>query len=142
MSPQHWPQLGCGAIVRCDEGILLVKRGRPPHQGLWAIPGGKVLPGEKLADAVAREVLEETGIRIAVGEMIYHMEYIEQGEAESLAFHYVVLDFDAEYLSGELRAGDDAAEAAWVDFAGLKQLNLTESTSEALHTLFPDEYPR
>lgn len=140
MSP-HWPQLGCGAIVRRDNSLLLVKRGRPPHEGLWAIPGGKVKAGESLPVAVAREVLEETGIRINVGEMIYHMEYIEQAEDGSLAFHYVVLDYAGEYLGGELCAGDDAAEANWVEFSELPQLEMTPSTSQALHTLFPEEYP-
>lgn len=142
MSTPHWPQLGCGAIVRRDDAVLLVRRGRPPRAGEWAIPGGRVQPGERLREAVAREVLEETGITIRVGEMSYQLEYIERDNDGGLAYHYVVLDYAAEYLSGEPVAGDDADEAAWVPFHSLAQMRLTDSTCDALHTLFPTEFPR
>lgn len=142
MSSTHWPQLGCGAIVRRNDSILLVKRGRPPQQGLWAIPGGKVLPGESLKKAVEREIFEETGVRIKAGELVYQLEYIEHDEQGELAFHYVVLDFEAEYLEGEAQAGDDADEAAWLPFSELSDWPLTDSTRKALHTLFPEECPQ
>lgn len=142
MPAPHWPQLGCGAIVRRDDTLLLVKRGRPPRQGQWAIPGGKVQAGESLRVAVEREILEETAISVRAAEMVYQLEYIEHDEAGALAFHYVVLDYAATYLSGEPCAGDDAAEAAWVHFDKLAALALTDSTREALHTLYPDEFPR
>lgn len=142
MTATHWPQLGCGAIVRRDNTVLLVKRGMPPRQGQWAIPGGKVLAGESLHVAAEREVFEETGIRVRAGEMVYQLEYIEHDESGELAFHYVVLDYLAEYRGGELKAGDDAIEAAWVSFAELVSINLTDSTRDALHTLFPREFPR
>jgi ADP-ribose pyrophosphatase len=137
----HWPQLGCGAIVRRGDAVLLVKRGRPPREGQWAIPGGKVKAGEKLQAAVEREVLEETGISIRAAEMIYQLEYIEHDESGELAFHYVVLDYAAEYITGEPCAGDDAEEAAWIRFDELDTLPLTDSTREALHTLYPEEFP-
>lgn len=142
MDLPHWPQLGCGAIVCRDDRVLLVKRGRPPRAGQWAIPGGKVHAGESLRAAAEREILEETSISIRAGEMVYQLEYIECDEAGVLAFHYVVLDFAGEYLSGEPCAGDDAAAVAWVRFDELAALALTDSTREALHTLFPDEFPR
>lgn len=142
MISPHWPQLGCGAIVRRGDAVLLVKRGRAPQAGEWAIPGGKVRAGELLQAAVEREVLEETGVVIRAANMVYQLEYLEHDEAGGLAFHYVVLDYDAEYLRGEPRAGDDAEQAAWVPFDGLHDLTLTDSTREALHTLFPQEFPR
>lgn len=142
MPSSHWPQLGCGAIVRRGERVLLVKRGRPPRQGQWAIPGGKVKAGESLRAATEREVLEETGIRVRAGELAYQLEYIEHDAHGALAFHYVVLDYAADYLGGEPRAGDDAEAAAWVRFDELDTLPLTDSTREALHILFADEYPR
>jgi 8-oxo-dGTP diphosphatase len=142
MDLPHWPQLGCGAIVCHDDRVLLVKRGRPPRAGQWAIPGGKVHAGESLRAAAEREILEETSISIRAGEMVYQLEYIERDEAGVLAFHYVVLDFSGEYLSGEPCAGDDAAAVAWVRFDELAGLSLTDSTREALHTLFPDQFPR
>ena len=142
MTSPHWPQLGCGAIVRRDESVLLVKRGKPPQAGQWAIPGGKVQAGESLRTAAEREIFEETSIRVSAGEMVYQLEYIEHSEDGALTFHYVVLDFAAEYIGGEPCAGDDAAEAAWVRFDELTALALTASTREALHTLFPVEFPR
>ena len=141
MNSPHWPQLGCGAIVRRGNSLLLVKRGREPRAGLWAIPGGKVQAGESLRTAVEREIFEETHIRIRAGEMVYQLEYIEHDDHGELAFHYVVLDYEAEYLSGEPLAGDDAAEAAWVSFDELNTLAMTDSTRDALHTLFSDEFP-
>ncbi len=142
MSTPHWPQLGCGAIVRRDDTVLLVKRGRPPRQGQWAIPGGKVQAGEGLREAVEREIMEETGISVRAKDMIYQLEYIEHDEDGALAFHYVVLDYEAEYIAGEPRAGDDADEAAWVHFDELASLPLTDSTRDALHSLYPEEFPR
>ncbi|MEN8170056.1 MAG: NUDIX hydrolase [Pseudomonadota bacterium] len=140
MTPPHWPQLGCGAIVRRGDAVLLVKRGRAPKLGQWAIPGGKVDAGESMRAAVEREILEETSIVIRAGEMVYQLEYIEHDKDGALAFHYVVLDFAAEYLSGEVCAGDDAEDAAWVRLDELSTLTLTDSTREALLTLFPDEF--
>lgn len=142
MTAPHWPQLGCGAIVRRGDSVLLVRRGRPPRAGQWAIPGGRVRPGELLHAAAEREVMEETGIAIRAGEMVYQLEYIEHDANDKLAFHYVVLDYAAEYLDGEPRAGDDADAAEWVNFADLNEADLTDSTRDALHTLFPEEFPR
>ncbi|MDH5785797.1 MAG: NUDIX hydrolase [Chromatiales bacterium] len=140
MNTPHWPQLGCGAIVRQGNRVLLVKRGREPRRGQWAIPGGRVLPGETLRQATEREVREETGITIRAGEMVYQLEYIERDDSGGIAFHYVVLDYMGEYLSGEPRAGDDADEAAWVAFNSLHTMTLTDSTRDALITLFPEEF--
>lgn len=142
MSTAHWPQIGCGAIVRRDDSVLLVKRGREPRKGQWAIPGGRVHAGETLHQATEREVLEETGITIRAREMVYQLEYIEHDDEGEIAFHYVVLDYAGEYISGEPLAGDDADETAWVPFNALADMTLSDSTRDALHTLFPREYPR
>lgn len=135
----HWPQLGVGAIVCHQEKILLVLRGRAPNKDQWAIPGGKVRPGEPLKEAVEREILEETGVAIRVAELAYQFEFIEHDEEGGLRYHYVVLDYFADYLSGEPCAGDDAAEASWVAFEELDGLRLTVSTRKALEQLFPQK---
>lgn len=129
------PQLGVGAFVRKGDALLLVKRGTPPSQGLWAIPGGRVHWGETLQAAAEREILEETAVRIRAREVIYTFEFIDERH------HYVVLDLAADYLDGEPRAGDDASEARWVPFAQMAQLALTPSTHKALCTLYPEAYP-
>lgn len=133
----HWPQLGVGAIVCHKNKILLVLRGKEPSKNQWAIPGGKVMPGESLHEAVEREILEETGVVIRAGEMAYQFEFIERDADGALRYHYVVLDFFAEYLSGEPCAGDDAAETRWVPFDELEQLALNPTTKDLLALLYP-----
>lgn len=121
--------------MRRDDTLLLVKRGKAPNMGQWAIPGGRVNWGESLKEAVAREIREETGVRIEVGELVYTFEFIDEEH------HYVVLDFAAEYREGEVVAGDDASEAGWVAFDEMDVLELTVSTRRALALLFPDDFP-
>ncbi len=135
-----WPQLGVGAVVRHQDKVLLVQRGRPPSEGTWSIPGGKVMPGESMKCAAAREILEETGIEIRVGELAYHFEYIEHDAAGGLQYHYVVLDYYGEYLSGVPCAGDDASDARWVGFDEMNRLTLNAGSRKALRQLFPDDW--
>lgn len=133
----HWPQLGVGAVVCHRDKILLVLRGKAPSKNQWAIPGGKVHPGESIRTAVEREILEETGISIRAGELAYHFEFIERDEGGALGYHYVVLDYFGEYLHGEPCPGDDAADARWVAFNELERLELNATTRELLGQLFP-----
>ncbi len=133
----HWPQLGVGAVVCHDDKLLLVLRGREPSKNQWAIPGGKVAPGESMQAAVEREILEETGIVIRAGKLAWHVEFIQHDENGALRYHYVVLDFFGEYLRGELSPGDDAADARWVAFDELDHLTLNTATRELLLQLYP-----
>jgi ADP-ribose pyrophosphatase len=112
--------------------VLLVRRARPPGQGQWAIPGGKVDLGETLAQAAEREVLEETGLTIAAGEPVYTFEVIDRDDAGRVRFHYVIVDLAAEYLGGDLRAGDDADDARWVTPEELAALGVHPRTREVL----------
>lgn len=137
---RHFPQLGAGAIVLHQNQLLLVRRGRAPGEGLWSIPGGKVRAGESIAAAAEREILEETGVTIRAGEVIYHFEYIEHADSGALRYHYVVLDIAGEYLAGEPQAGDDAAEAAWVPLDHLDGLALNESSRRALQQFYPEAF--
>ena len=118
----------------------MVLRGKAPSKDQWAIPGGKVRPGESLQAAAEREILEETGVVIRAGDLAYHFEFIDRDAAGALHYHYVVLDFFAEYLQGEPCAGDDAAEARWVSFDELDSLPLNATTREALAQLYPQRF--
>src|SRR5437762_14386920 len=100
------PQICVGAIAVENDALLLIRRGRPPGTGLWSLPGGRVEAGETLAEAVVRELAEETGIEGVCDELIGWVERI------GADYHYVILDFGVTVLdAAEPVAGDDAAEA-------------------------------
>ena len=105
--------------------VLLVKRGASPSKGLWSIPGGKLRPGETLAEGVAREMLEETGLTVRVGALVDVYERLPRPGGSAGDAHYVVLDYLCEATGGLLRAGDDAAEAAWFPVGRLDGMHLT-----------------
>ena len=126
------PKLAVGAVVFKDQNVLLVKRGKAPAKGVWAIPGGRVELGETLKQAAEREVLEETGIRIKAGDPIYSFEIIDHDENREVRFHYYIVDLDAEYLDGEVTPGDDADDAAWVSVDDLNKRNVNPRTLELL----------
>ena len=120
-----------GAVVIHNDRILLVKRGKQPAQGEWAIPGGSVELGETLQAAVEREIHEETGVTIRAGKIIYTFDSIVM-DGNRTRFHYVILDFEASYVAGEPRAGDDVLEAGWFGPGQLKTLGVNSRT---LHLL-------
>lgn len=119
-----------GAVVRDRTGrLLVVRRGRPPGQGLWSLPGGRVEPGEDDAAAVVREVAEETGLAVAAGELVGMVRREAPGGGT-----YVIRDYACTPLPGpgEPVAGDDAAEARWVSDAELRALPTTDGLVAAL----------
>ena len=126
------PVLCVSTLVHHEGKVLLVRRGRAPAAGSWAFPGGRVELGEKLAEAAGREVHEETGLTVEVGEAFERAEVIRRHEDGGIESHYVILVFSARVLSGTLAAGDDAADAAWFGEDEANRLNLTEDTARIL----------
>jgi 8-oxo-dGTP diphosphatase len=121
------PTVAVGAFVRDAAGrVLVVQRAKPPGAGLWSVPGGKHEPGETLAQAVAREVLEETGLVVEVGALACVVERIGDD------VHYVILDYRAHVIGGELRASSDAAAAKFVTLEELAAMPHTDGLLEAL----------
>jgi ADP-ribose pyrophosphatase len=125
------PRVAVGAVVIHNDLILLVKRGKPPAKGEWAIPGGSVELGETLQAAAEREIYEETGITIQARKVIYTFDSIVM-DGDRTRFHYVILDLEASYLAGEPRAGDDVLEAGWFGSGQLEALGVNTRT---LHLL-------
>lgn len=115
------PVLAVGAVVVDGSRVVLIQRAHDPGKGSWSLPGGRVVPGERLVDALVREIREETSLDVAVERLVEVVEIL--GERH----HYVVLDYRARVLSGELRAGDDAADARWVDVADLPSFGVTDA---------------
>ena len=121
------PVVAVAAIVFDDLGrVLLVERGRPPGAGLWSVPGGKLEGAETLAQAVAREVREETGLAVEVGALACVVERIGDDH------HFVILDYLARVIGGTLAAASDARAARFVGQDELATLPLTEGLVDVL----------
>lgn len=108
------PIVGIGVVVWRGEDVLLVRRGKPPRAGDWSLPGGAQELGERAAQAAVREVQEEAGIEIHVTGLIDVVDGIARDAEGRIRHHYTLVEFRAEWVNGELCAGDDAAEARWV----------------------------
>jgi 8-oxo-dGTP diphosphatase len=119
--------LAVGAIVVRDGRLLMVRRAQEPARGLWSVPGGKVERSEYLSDALRREVQEETGLEIDVGELAGFFEVIGDDD------HYVIMDFLSTYSGAdEPRPGDDVDRVRWVPLEDIPSLNCTPRFVELL----------
>ena len=128
------PVLGVGALIREQKRVLLVERGQPPLAGYWSLPGGCVETGERLEDALRREVFEETGLRVSCDSIATVFERIMPDHSGVCEYHYVLVDFYCTVESGELRPGDDSKNVRWFDIDSLSELRLTEGTREVIET--------
>jgi 8-oxo-dGTP diphosphatase len=126
------PVLGVGAVVLMDGCVVLVKRGHEPLMGAWSLPGGTVEAGESLESAVAREVLEETGLRVEVGPLIELVQRIERDEQGRVRYHFVIADYLCTVRSGTLRAGDDAVDVVPAQPAELERYALTAPARDVI----------
>jgi ADP-ribose pyrophosphatase len=130
------PRAAVGAVVIHENRVLLVKRGRAPAKDSWAIPGGSVHLGETLQSAAEREVLEETGVTVRAGDPVFTFDAIDRDETGGVRFHYIIVDLVAEYLAGDPRPGDDAADARWIAPGELASLPVNRVTRRLLADRF------
>jgi 8-oxo-dGTP diphosphatase len=107
-----------GVVCLRGDTVLLVRRGRPPRQGEWSLPGGRIEPGERAVDAALRELREETGVDAEITGLID----VVDGLFPDAGRHYVLIDYAARWLSGEPVAGDDAVEARFVPLDAVEAL--------------------
>jgi len=126
------PLVAVAAAVLDDDRLLLVRRAGEPGRGKWSIPGGVVRLGERLREAVVREVLEETGLLVEVLDLLDVVEVIKRDEEGRVKFHYVIVDYVARPLSGQLRAASDALEARWVKLDEALSLDITNALRRLL----------
>jgi 8-oxo-dGTP diphosphatase len=127
------PAVGVGVVVIDQGRLLLIKRWGPFRTGYWAVPGGKPEWGETLADCAVREVAEETGLDVELGDVIWVGDAMSDEDPPE--HHFVLIDFSARVIGGALEAGDDAKEAVFVDLSDVRSLLLTPSMYELLDDL-------
>ncbi len=126
------PLGGVAGVVVHEGRVLLIKRGKEPGKGEWNLPGGLVEVGETLKEAVAREVKEETGLRVAVGDLVMVGDRIIRDEKRRVRYHYVLLDYLCMVESGELKPASDAEDACWVTPRQLEEIDLPEPVRHVL----------
>ena len=121
-----------GAIVVKDGCVLLARRGKEPSYGLWSVPGGAVHLGERLEDATKRELREECGIEIELTPVIEVIERMVRDPDGKVQYHYVIVDYLARWVGGELTPSAEALEARWVAPEEFPQLEITRGTPEVV----------
>lgn len=119
------PRVGVGVVVLNEGRVLLVKRGAPPSQGKWSLPGGLVQLGESVEAAAVREVEEECGLKVRLLGLVGVVDRIIRDADDRIRYHYVLIDYLAAPEAGVARAGSDAAELRWVSLGELEQYETT-----------------
>lgn len=120
------PIVGVGAVILDGSRVLLVKRAHAPLKGEWSLPGGAVELGETIEAAVAREVLEETGIVVDVGPIVEVLDRVQHTPDGRVEYHFVIIDYLCAVRTGVAAHGSDAEDIRWVDISELAPLGVTE----------------
>jgi ADP-ribose pyrophosphatase YjhB (NUDIX family) len=122
------PIVGVGVVVWHGDRVLLVRRGKAPRWGQWSLPGGAQQLGETVAEAARREVEEEVGLEVALGEIVATVDLIERDPHGRIRYHYTLIDFVAEAPRAALQPGSDAADARWFSIEEIEALGLWSET--------------
>ncbi len=130
------PVGGVGGVVIREGRALLIRRGHEPYQGAWSIPGGKLELGETIPEAVRRELKEETGLDVEVGDLIEALERIERDADGRVRFHFLILDYRCHARAAQPAAGGDALEVAFVAENELQNYALSEDVLRVVGKAF------
>ena len=126
------PRVGVGAVVLDGSRVLLVRRGQPPLAGKWSLPGGLVELGETTREAIRRELEEECGLTIRVGEVAGVLDRVVRDADGRIRYHWVLIDYVAVAESGTLCAASDADEAQWVEVREVERLDTTDGLMDMI----------
>jgi ADP-ribose pyrophosphatase YjhB (NUDIX family) len=129
------PIVTVGLIVRKGDQVLIIQRGKEPSKGRWTIPGGAVELGEALREAGRREIAEECGIDVSVGKVADVFERVVRDGDGRVRYHYVIIDFLADYVSGDIRPATDVDDARWVRKEELGTFDITERARQLLEDI-------
>ena len=122
------PFVGVGVVVWRGDKVLLIQRGKAPRYGSWSLPGGRQKLGETVRETAMREIAEETSLSIEIIHLIDVVDAVTHDDDGRVRYHYTLVDFGAEWRSGEAVAGSDAAGVRWVDPNDLDQYALWDET--------------
>jgi 8-oxo-dGTP diphosphatase len=136
---RHYPDrpvVGVGAVIFRGEEFLIVRRGQEPAKGAWSLPGGMVEVGEGLEEAIRREIREETGLTVKILGITAVLERIYRDDDHNIPYHYVLIDFACDYVSGELNPASDITDARFVSLDRLPKFPLASFTVQVVHRAF------
>ncbi|MGQ9760038.1 MAG: NUDIX hydrolase [Candidatus Methanomethylicaceae archaeon] len=136
------PLVGVGVILIKDHKILLVKRGHEPNKGMWSIPGGLIKLGETAEDAAVRETMEETGLKITLGQIVGIFNVVARDEEGRVKYHYVIIDYLGEVVGGTLTAGTDVTDVKWFRLEELDEIQTSPSVRKPIDMLFKSKVMR
>jgi 8-oxo-dGTP diphosphatase len=125
--------VGVGVVIVKGDDVLLIRRGQPPREGEWSIPGGRQELGETVKETAVREIMEETGLTIANLKLIDVVDAFGKHPDGSLRQQWVLVDFRADWAAGEPLAGGDAASAEWVPRSRIASLGLWSETVRVIN---------
>ena len=128
------PVAAVGVVCVRGDAVLLIRRGKPPRQDEWSLPGGRIEWGEGMRDAALRELKEETGVDAQLIGLIDVVDGLfSSRESKEIWGHYVLVDFAARWVAGEPVAGDDAADARFFPLREIEALGLWSETVRVIH---------
>jgi ADP-ribose pyrophosphatase YjhB (NUDIX family) len=125
------PVVGVGGVVVQNGRALIVKRAHEPRKGEWSLPGGMVELGEGLVEAVKREIKEETGLEVEVGDVVEVFDRVHR-QGDRVQYHFVIVDYLCHPVGGTLHAGDDAEAIAWVGAEDIARYGVNELAERVL----------
>jgi 8-oxo-dGTP diphosphatase len=130
------PTVGVGGVVIFGDRVVLIRRGTEPLKGRWSIPGGRLEWGETLAEGVRRELREETGLEVRVGELIEAFERMFRARCGRPRYHFIILDFLCEARPGRLQPGGDVTGVALAREGELARYHLTGAATRVIRKAF------
>ncbi len=132
---RHYPArpiVGVGAVILDGPRVLLVRRAHEPLKGEWSLPGGAVELGETLETALAREVIEETGLEVVVGPVVEVIDRVQRAPDGRVEYHFVIVDYLCTVRAGVAAHGSDASDVRWVPVSELAAHQVTSKAIEVI----------